>query len=334
MHLLRLHRLFGRWTRGQGIVFTLHHVRPSQPNDFAPNYLLEISPDFLERVILLLRRERIDIVTLDEALIRLEKGGRRFAAFTFDDGYRDVRDHAVPVLRRHDAPSTHFITSSFADGTGDLWWLRLERAIAAADVVKADFGKGPEEFRASNTPEKYAAWEQVYWRLRDMDEMSMRRCIDEMERNAGTKWDGLTSSLCMNWDELRELSADHRHTIGSHTCTHYRLAKLDEAGVREEIRIGQERIQQELGIVPRHFAYPVGDPTSAGPREFRIAAESGLASAWTTRLGTLFPAHSGHCTALPRVSLNGHYQREDYVEMFLSGAPFALRNRFRKLDVA
>ncbi len=54
----------------------------------------------------------------------------------------------------------------------------------------------------------------------------------------------------------------------------------------------------------------------------------------TTRPGMLFPEHAAHPTALPRVSLNGLWQDEAYLEVLLSGAPFALWNRGRRLNVA
>lgn len=133
----RAHRVLGPLTRGQGVVFTLHHVRPWDGAAFAPNRLLEITPDFLETVLKYLRIADYDIVTLDEAVARLgNRDAKRFASFTFDDGFRDVRDHALPVMRRYDAPSMLFVATSFADGTGDLWWIALERAIAASAAVR------------------------------------------------------------------------------------------------------------------------------------------------------------------------------------------------------
>ena len=70
-----------------------------------------------------------------------------------------------------------------------------------------------------------------------------------------------------------------------------------------------------------HFAYPFGDPTSAGPREFALAREVGFASAVTTRPGMIFAGHRDHLTALPRVSVNGNWQDAGYFEVLLSGAP-------------
>src|SRR5690606_30622499 len=120
--------------------------------------------------------------------------------------------------------------------------------------------------------------------------------------------------LCMGWDEIRPLADDPLLTIGAHTANHIMLAKATAATVRTEMADGAARIEAALGIVPRHFAYPVGDPTSAGPREFAIAAELGFRSAVTTRPGVLFPDHRAHMTALPRISLNGEFQRLRYVD--------------------
>ena len=126
-----------RWGRalaqGKGAILTLHHVRPAPPGGFRPNGLLEITPDFLDRALTLIRAEGYDIVSLDEALLRLAdpKPGRFFVALTFDDGYRDNLDQAWPVLAKHQAPWTLYVVRGFAERTARLWWLELEEAIRA-----------------------------------------------------------------------------------------------------------------------------------------------------------------------------------------------------------
>ena len=94
-------------------------------------------------------------------------------------------------------------------------------------------------------------------------------------------------------------------------------------------------IEAGLGIRPDHLSFiPVGDRTSAGPREFEIAAELGFKTAVTTRPGVLFADHVEHLTALPRISLNGEYQRLRYVRVLLSGSATAMWSGFRRLDAA
>ncbi|HWL05080.1 MAG TPA: polysaccharide deacetylase, partial [Xanthobacteraceae bacterium] len=89
-----------------------------------------------------------------------------------------------------------------------------------------------------------------------------------------------------------------------------------------------------LGQRPEHFAYPVGDATAAGPREFRIASELGFKTAVTTRPGVIFPEHRDHLLALPRVSLNGEFQKLRYFRVLMAGAATGLANRFRRVNTA
>ncbi len=100
------------------------------------------------------------------------------------------------------------------------------------------------------------------------------------------------------------------------------------------MQLSAATIEAALGKRPAHFSYPVGDRTSAGSREFRIAAEVGFKTAVTTRPGVLFPEHAAHLTALPRISLNGEYQQRRYTKVLLSGAATALWNGFRRVDAA
>jgi peptidoglycan/xylan/chitin deacetylase (PgdA/CDA1 family) len=93
-------------------------------------------------------------------------------------------------------------------------------------------------------------------------------------------------------------------------------------------------LEAALGRKPAHLAYPVGDPTSAGPREFRIAAELGFKTAVTTRPGVLFKAHRDHLTALPRISVNGEFQQQRYLKVLMSGAATAMWNGFRRVNAA
>ena len=124
-------------------------------------------------------------------------------------------------------------------------------------------------------------------------------------------------------------------TIGAHTVSHSMLKKIpDDAAVRAEMEQSRAVLEAALGKRPEHLAYPVGDPTSAGPREFRIAAELGFKTAVTTRPGVLFKAHRDHLMALPRISINGEFQRSRYLKVLMSGAATAMWNGFRRVNAA
>ena len=138
----------------------------------------------------------------------------------------------------------------------------------------------------------------------------------------------------MGWEELAGLAADPLVTIGSHTVSHPFLAKCDTDTVRAEMTESRSMIEQKLGVRPEHFAYPVGAPDAAGPREFAIAAELGYKTGVTTRPGVIFADHAEHLTALPRISVNGEFQQLRFLDVLLSGTATALLNGFRRVDAA
>jgi peptidoglycan/xylan/chitin deacetylase (PgdA/CDA1 family) len=352
MSLSRRHQLFGagfralaasradRWlaplARGVGVILMFHHVRPWEPRDFAPNRILEITPDFLATTVNTLRSEGFDIIPIDDLPSRLGQArtARPFAVLTFDDGYRDNLEHGAPILRRHGAPWALFVTTEFADGRGRLWWLELEEAVARLDRVALDLGEARLDLPCRTAAEKQAAFEEVYWRLRAGPETALRDAIAALGRAAGIDPQALTAKLCLGWDELRILARDPAVTIGAHTVSHPMLAKHDAATVRRELRDSRTAIEQRLGRAVTHFAYPVGDCTSAGPREFEASRDAGFTTAVTTRPGHVFAAHAGHLHALPRVSVNGLFQTEAALRALLSGVPFLIFNRARQLNVS
>ena len=326
-----------RWGRGfaqgAGVILTLHHVRPQGPGGFRPNGLLEITPDFLDRTLTLIRAEGYDLVSLDEAVLRLSapRTGRFFVALTFDDGYRDNVEQAWPVLAKHGAPWTLFVATGFADRTARLWWLELEEAIRALPALLISLPDGPFTARTASDTDKQRAFEALYWRLRKQPEAILLSAISDLTAQAGIDPAALVERECLPWETLRALVGAPGVTIGAHTLTHPMLAKHDEAFARAEIVDSKARLEAELGVPIRHFAYPVGDPTSAGPRDFALAREAGFASAVTTRPGHLFAEHADHLHALPRVSLNGLHQSDAAVKAMLSGLPFLLWNRGRRV---
>ncbi|MDX2201908.1 MAG: polysaccharide deacetylase family protein [Hyphomicrobiaceae bacterium] len=326
LHSTGLARAFAPATRGRGAIFMLHSVSPERPSRFDPNGILRVTPGFLEEAILATRAAGHDIVSLDEAVRRLaeQQPGAPFACFTLDDGYRDNLLYAYPIFKRHQAPFTIYVATDFCDGSGDLWWIVLENAIRAASRLDVSIG-GERLTLDTGTPrQKSEAFAAIYWPLRKLPEREMRAIVRGIARDAGYDPAPLCGDLIMTWDEVRELAKDPLVTIGAHTRSHLALAKLTEEEAREEIAGSVARIEQELGVRCRHFAFPYGDASAAGPREFELARALGLATAVTTRKGVVGEAVRGALCALPRVSLNGDYQKARFVSVYLTGLPFRL----------
>jgi peptidoglycan/xylan/chitin deacetylase (PgdA/CDA1 family) len=331
------HRLARRFIAGIGLILTFHRVRPPRPGAFQPNRHLEISPEFLDQTLSALGAHDIDIVSLDEAerRLRTRRTASRFAVLTFDDGYRDNLTFALPVLKRHRAPFTIYVASAFADGDGMLWWLALEASIAKSDWISATLDGRPQSYDCSTAAAKQATWNLLHRRLVDeRNEGRMRAIVREIATGAGIDPARQCREECMGWDELATIAGDERATIGAHTVRHPILSRLSREEVRTEMEGGARRIAARLGRRPLHFAYPVGDAGAAATREFQIAAEVGFRTAVTTRPGVLFPEHADTLLALPRVSVNGQFQRQRYLDVLMSGAATALWNGFRRVSAA
>lgn len=322
IHGLGAHRWLAPLIRGRGVVLAFHHVRPWRTAAFAPNRFLEIEPEFLEAVLDALDDEGFEVVPLDAVPGRLAGGGRPFAALTFDDGYRDVIEHAWPVLRRRGVPWAMFVAEDFASGRGRLWWRELELAVAGLDrIPPAESGTGGW-LDAQGPAAKERAYNQLYAELTRGDETALLARTARLAQAAGIDVGRIVPDLCADWDELRGLAADPAVTIGSHTVSHAILAKRDVASAEAEIARSRHAISWRLGRPVAHIAYPHGGPREVGPREFAIAAASGYATGFTTRPGHVRAHHGAAPTALPRISMNGHHQSEAALRSMLSGVPF------------
>ena len=322
---------------GVGAIFMLHHVRPRRDAEFQPNRHLEVTPEFLRAMLAHLRSRGIDIVTMSEVHQRLieRNFSRHFACFTFDDGYRDNRDFALPVMREFDAPFTVYVASDFAEGTGRLWWIALEMAIAKASSIEVKIGDVPTRLDTTTPAAKRAAFDRLHDWLRSLGgDHDIQRQIGVLCARHGIDDAAICRDLCMSWDELKQFAQDRLVGVGAHSITHCNLAREREEIATKEMAVGRERIESALQRPVLHLAYPYGDKIAAGRREFALARAAGFKTAVTTRPGMVFPESGLHLTALPRVSLNGNYQDVRILPVLTSGAATAMWNGFRRVDAA
>lgn len=282
--------------RGHGIVFMLHSV--VDDGAFHPDAMLRCPVGRLDWILRWLKANGIAFVSLDEAITRLsEPRAGLFAAFTFDDGYLDNLTHALPVMERHNAPFTVFVTTGMMTGTIDAWWFGLARLIATRDSI----GLAGDRFECSD----HAAKQRTFLAVESMIHGNYA-LLPEVRRLIAAN--GIDCSVLalregLNRDRLRELASHPLVTIGGHTSTHINLAQASSAGVDREMRENRAFLEETIERPVVHFAYPFGNPDACGLREANIAKEAGFRSAVTTRRGSLFPEHLRHLHELPREPL-------------------------------
>lgn len=313
-------------TGGRGAILMLHRVRPKPSRAFQPNGHLEITPRFLDRALKGLRKLGVDFVGLDEVPERLKNPSKkRFVAVTLDDASLDNLTDALPVFKANKCPFTIYATSGFADRTALPWWLVLEEVIAKRGIVDARSIGGDNAEVVGSLQQKKRAFPKLAEQFRAVFEKEKQDRIHEFAEVHGLDINKLMNENFMNWQQLREIDKCELSSIAGHTATHPMLARLTTEEAEDEIVKGAIRQQEMLGYYPKNFAYPYGDEAAANNVVFKLVQSLGFDTAVTTRGGVLQGQGRESLSALPRLSLNGHFQDMRALRALISGAPFMAR---------
>lgn len=336
MHASGAATLLRPWTQGLGVIFCMHRVRPASDASFAPNANLEVTPEFLDSAIAMLKHSGFELVSMDEVVNRLAQGraaDKPFAAFTLDDGYRDNFEHALPVFTKHDCPFTIYVAPGLVDGTTEMWWVALEKIIASCTQLSVDIAGQQSHHNMPTAALKQSAWQKLARQVDQLPEYDQRQWIRTEAARHGIDLAAMCFQAIMTWAEIRKVSRHRLATIGAHTINHHAIKQLPAEDALREMSLSRQRIELELKLPVRHFAFPYGNRAHAGPRDFQLAKEAGFASSATTRLGTVFPGHAHHLQALPRVMVSGKYQQARWLQVLATGLPGMLRNAGRRTNV-
>jgi peptidoglycan/xylan/chitin deacetylase (PgdA/CDA1 family) len=220
-------------------------------------------------------------VSLDDIGAHVASGRpftRPVAAVTFDDGYRDVYEHAFPILKRKGIPAAVFVVTNLV---GRPFWQVHDKLFYLMTKAFAAWNDPPREmrglFHALGLPVACLARNKLAVRnpmmavasiLPDLPLGGVRRLMDGLEATVGNGFHHVPQTL--NWGELAEMS-DAGMTIGSHTSNHVSLPMETREVAAEELRNSKAELEQRLGRPIAHFAYPGGEFTSAVVDEVRQA---------------------------------------------------------------
>jgi peptidoglycan/xylan/chitin deacetylase (PgdA/CDA1 family) len=285
---------------GRGTIFALHSVVTDSRT--APDANLRCPVSKLDQALRWLRRRGIAFVSLDQAIERLhDPDTEPFCAFTFDDGYADSFTHALPVMERHGAPFTVYVTTGMITGEIDAWWFGLEALIRTRDEF--ELPSVGQRFACADIREKQHTFrtigDLVCQDPAALDDLKTEIARSHIDCKAIAREQGLSV------EQLRRLAAHPLVTIGGHTETHIKLTSASAEEVEREMTSNRDFLETTIDRKIRHFAYPFGGPEACGPREAEIAKSVGFRTAVTTRRGTLFNAHLDNLHALPREPIGG-----------------------------
>jgi peptidoglycan/xylan/chitin deacetylase (PgdA/CDA1 family) len=228
------------------------------------------------------------LVSLADGLRGLREGTLppRAACITFDDGYADNAEIALPILQRHGVAATFFVATGFLDGGrmfNDTVIELVRRAPEEVDLSRAGFGV----LRLGTVARRQAAIGTLLGKLKYLPLAHRDDQIDLLRELIPVP---LPDDLMMRSHQVRELHAAGME-IGAHTVHHPILARLPAEQARREIADGRDALEALIGAPVRSFAYPNGKPgTDYMADHARMARELGFAAAVSTSWGAAGPA--------------------------------------------
>ena len=285
---------------GCGSALTFHSIcshpreRLYDENCFSYQALMELLQQF--------SRAGVSVVSVEEALRRLREYDKRyFVVLTFDDGYRDTYTQVWPALRRLNIPFTIFVCTSFVNRTNDYWWGALLALFQFQDVVDIDaMGK---RFILRNQRDREVGVRQVmHWVKEDLAIRS--KSLMPSFNRYDISPEALLDRDALSEDEIRSMAESSVVTIGGHGTTHLPLATLPAEQARREVADNRTFLQTISQQEVAHFAYPFGDSSACTWAEADLVRKAGYKSAFTTRIGNIFPEHLNAPFMLPRNSVH------------------------------
>jgi peptidoglycan/xylan/chitin deacetylase (PgdA/CDA1 family)/CelD/BcsL family acetyltransferase involved in cellulose biosynthesis len=278
------HRMWPKWSlekRNKATGRILYYHRVNNDNDpFFPS----IPTDLFEHEMRFVARH-YRVVGLSELLDRLESDTpRQWMAITFDDGYQDNYQLALPILERYGLPATVFLTTGVIDSREPLWFEQLALALkkTSREFIELEFDI-PRRFRTGTEAERLDANNKIISLLRGLPDSERREWLAEILRQLGVR-DGERHGKMLTWEEIRSMKA-RRIDFGGHTVTHPYISKLGSEQIAWEATECKRRIEEELQTPVEHFAYPNGREEDFGHANKDLIRRAGYRAAFTTIWG-------------------------------------------------
>jgi peptidoglycan/xylan/chitin deacetylase (PgdA/CDA1 family) len=226
-------------------------------------------------------------VSLDEIGDRLVNRipfDRPVAAITFDDGYQDVYEVALPVLERKGIPAAMFVVTDLVGRPSwqihDRLYHLVAKAFASWDDPRQqlygllnDLGLPAHDFkRRSSVTNPMIA---VSTLLPGLPQADVHRLMAGLESSVGNGFHNVP--LTVTWEQVGDMRR-RGFSIGSHTRSHVSLPTESPATIAAELIESKQELEARLGEPVDHFAYPGGHFT---PAVVEAVAHAGYRFAYT-----------------------------------------------------
>lgn len=309
------HRISGQ--RSSLWIMMYHRILPKEDARYSleePGMIVE--PDTFHMHLKLLKQQ-FDILRFEEWIALNQQGSalpKRCCVITFDDGWHDNYEFALPFLKQEKVPATLFAVVDKI-GTDFQFWpnivsLLLTSENAQSLAVEPVFANA---FSQIGTPSNKPNREYIAAIIHHLKQHEDHVLYSMLERLGWrTRVSFSTPRALMNWDEIRVMENSGLIDIGCHTATHQRLnAQLTQDALYKEIVESRDVLTTQCKKPANLFCFPNGDYNEAA----LTLVKNHYDAAVTTQRGIVRLRHDKH--QLTRIGLHQH----------ISATPTQLRAR-------
>jgi peptidoglycan/xylan/chitin deacetylase (PgdA/CDA1 family) len=200
---------------------------------------------------------------------------------SFDDGYRDNVEVALPILTSHGLRAAFFLPTAFVDTTRLAWWDQIAFMVrqSSRDQIVLHY---PREITfCVKELSRESTIQSILGLYKHEDTRDTERFLRDVEEACGVD---LPSSaperLFMDWTEAMQL-ARAGMGLGSHTHTHEVLAKGTRSQQLQELCTSRDLLREKVGVTPVALAYPVGSQASFSATTQACLREAGYELAFS-----------------------------------------------------
>lgn len=278
-----------------GLILTYHCFLPRESEiRFFLQPGMIVTPEIFEKQLEFFA-SKFEIWSLDK-FVENKKANRPIPknclVITIDDGWRDNYLYAFPILKKHKAPATIFLSTDFIGSDRLLWFIKAKKILNSANIT--DYQLESYLLKYLNAKQRSGKMNIVSQEYLGVGGDKADKFIESLKNLKSEIIDSILDAiaadfaidiknesdgnLMMNWQEISEMKQGGID-FGSHGCSHRILTTADKNAIRRELGDSRQIIKEKLGTPPESFSYPNGN------YDAEIAAmveQSGYACAVTT----------------------------------------------------
>ena len=278
----------------QSVIILMYHrvINPEKCRDIFSTSQITVTKDTFEKQIKFLSNH-YKLLSLEE-FYGYHSNGKplpaKTAVITFDDGWEDNYLNAFPILKKYKVPATIFLTTGFIGETFVFWQEKLRFLLKEFLIKSFDerrfflekFKNLPGTLKSCMALNDKSAIVDLPDNLMDMPEKDRTVFMNDLEEFLGFPEFPIKTNGFMTWENAREMLKD-KIDFGSHTKNHKIMTKLSAKEIHKEITVSKIKIEKELNIQVRAFAYPNGyfnkivmENVKKGGYRYAVSVDTGL----------------------------------------------------------